>query len=106
MSRDLEAWEARQEAKRAAAHREGPLNFLAGGGAVASRKDQEERRISDELSLEAQRRHNELFKTTINALRAAIFPDEVAHFQKVLLTLNLTPEEQQEFQKVLWEKIK
>ena len=38
MSKDLEDWETQQEAKRAAAHKEGPLSFLAGGGAAASRK--------------------------------------------------------------------
>ena len=29
-----------------------------------------------------------------------------AHFQALLLKLDLTPEEQKELQKVLWEKIK
>lgn len=106
MSKELEDWEAQQEAKRIAAHKVGPLNFLAGGGTTASRKDAEERRISNEVSREAQARHKTLVETTLRSLRAAVFPDEVAHFQNLLLKLNLTSEEQQEFQKVLWEKIK
>jgi hypothetical protein len=106
MSSDLENWETQQEAKRAAAHKEGPLTFLAGGGAAASRKDREEHRISDELARETQARHKTLVETTLKALRNAVFPDEVAHFQDVLLKLNLTAEEQEELRKVLWEKIK
>lgn len=106
MFKDLEDWEAQQEAKRAAAHKEGPLGFLAGGGAAASRKDREERRISDELAREAQVRHKTLVETMMQALRNAVFPDEVAHFQAVLLKLDLTAEEQEELRKVVWEKIK
>lgn len=105
MSNNLEDWETQQEAKRAAAHKEGPLTFLAGGGAAASRKNREEHRISDELAHE-QARHKTLVETTLKALRNAVFPDEVAHFQDVLLKLNLTPEEQEELRKVMWEKIK
>jgi uncharacterized protein HemY len=104
MSSNLEDWEAQQEAKRAAAHKEGPLTFLAGGGAAASRRDREERRVSDELTLEALKR-KEVFETTLKALREANFPDEIAHFRNMLLKLNLTPAEQEELQKVLWEKI-
>ncbi|HVB75861.1 MAG TPA: hypothetical protein VNE38_20105 [Ktedonobacteraceae bacterium] len=104
MSSNLEDWEAQQEAKRAAAHKEGPLTFLAGGGAAASRRDREERRVSDELTLEALKR-KELFETTIKALRKANFPDEITHFRDMLLKLNLTPAEHKELQKVLWEKI-
>lgn len=106
MSKNLEDWETQQDAKRAAAHKEGPLSFLEGGGAAASRKNREERRISDQLAQEAQERHKTVVATTMKALRNAIFPDEVAHFQALLLKLDLTPEEQQELQKVLWEKIK
>ena len=106
MSSNLENWETQQEAKQAAAHKEGPLSFLGGGGTTASRKEQEERRISDELSLEAQKRRNKLVKTMMSGLRRAVFPDEIAHFQNILLKLNLTPKEQEEFQKVLWEKLK
>ena len=54
------------------------------------RKNREERRISDELVREAQARHKTLVETTMKALRNAVFPDEVAHFQYVLLKLNLT----------------
>ncbi len=50
MSSNLEDWETQQEAKHAAAHKEGPLDFLAGGGAVASRREQEEKRVSDTLA--------------------------------------------------------
>lgn len=106
MSQELEDWETQQEAKHAAANREGPLSFLAGGGMTASRKDLEEKRISDELTREAQVRHMALVETTMHALRNAIFPDEVAHFQAVLLKLDLTAEEQEELRKVVWEKIK
>ncbi|HVB22798.1 MAG TPA: hypothetical protein VNG51_12710 [Ktedonobacteraceae bacterium] len=106
MSKNLEDWETQQDAKRAAAHKEGPLSFLEGGGAAASRKNREERRISDQLAMEAQERHKTAVETAMKALRNAIFPDEVAHFQALLLKLDLTPEEQKELQKVLWEKIK
>ena len=104
MSNNLEDWEAQQEAKRAAAHKEGPLAFLAGGGAAASKRDREERRVSDELALEALKR-KEVFETTLKSLRDSNFPDEIAHFRDTLLKLNLTPVEYQELQKVLWEKI-
>jgi hypothetical protein len=104
MSSNLEDWEAQQEAKRAAARREGPLTFLAGGGAAASRRDREERRVSDELTLEALKR-KEVFETTLKALREANFPDEIAHFRDMLLKLNLTPAEYRELQKALWEKM-
>lgn len=104
MSAQLEDWEAQQEAKRAAPHKEGPLTFLAGGGTAASRRDGEERRVSDELSREARERKT-LFEKALKALREAKFPDEIAHFQRMLLKLNLTPLEQEELQKVLLEKI-
>ncbi len=41
----------------------------------------------------------------MKALRDAIFPGEVAHYRDVLLKLDLTPAEQEELRKVLWEKI-
>src|SRR5579863_5594105 len=106
MSKNLEDWETQQEAKHAAARGEGPLTFLDGGGAAASRKNREERRISDQLAQEAQDRHKTVVETAMKALRNAIFPDEVAHFQALLLKLDLTAEEQEELRKVLWEKIK
>lgn len=105
MSRDLEDWETQQESKRAAAHKEGPLAFLAGGGAAAARRDQDERRVSDELAREALERHRQLVKTTMKALREAVFPDEITHYRDVLLKLNLMPAEQEELRKVLLEKI-
>jgi len=105
MSSNIEDWETQQEAKRAAAHKEGPLTFLAGGGAAAARRDREERRVSDELAREALERHKKLVKTTMKALREAVFPDEIAHYRDVLLKLNLTPAEQEELRKVLWEKM-
>ena len=106
MSKDLEDWETQQEAKRAAAHKEGPLTFLAGGGTAASRKEREEHRISDELARAAQARRKTVVETTMKALRSAVFPDEIVHFQGALLKLNLTAEEQEELRKVVWEKIK
>ncbi len=105
MSSNLEDWETQQEAKRAAAHKEGPLTFLAGGGAAASRREREERQVSDELAREAQARHKKVVESTMKALREAVFPDEIAHFRDALLKLDLTPAEQDELRKVLWEKI-
>lgn len=104
MSEHLEEWEAQQEAKRAAAHKEGPLAFLAGGGTTASRREREERRVSEALTHEALERKT-LFETTLDALREASFPDEIAHFRDMLLKLNLTSLEQEELRKVLLEKI-
>lgn len=104
MSEELEDWETQQEAKRAAVHKEGPLSFLAGGGTTASRREREERRMSDALTHEALKRKT-LFETTLKALREANFPDEIAHFRDVLLKLNLTPLEQEKLRKVLLEKI-
>lgn len=101
----IEAWETQQEAKRAAARKEGPLTFLAGGGAAAARRDREERQVSDELAREALQRRKKLVETTMKALREAFFPDEVAHYRDVLVKLDLTPEEQEELRNVLWEKI-
>ncbi|HXZ05048.1 MAG TPA: hypothetical protein VEH81_09445 [Ktedonobacteraceae bacterium] len=106
MSSNLEDWEAQQEAKHAAAHKEGPLNFLAGGGAVASKREREERRVSDALAHEAEERHKKLVKTSMRGLRDSTFPDEIAHFRDLLLKLNLTPMEQEDLKKLLWEKFR
>ena len=104
MSEHGEYWEAQQEAKRAVAQKEGPLAFMAGGGTTASRREREERRMSEALTHEALERKT-VFETTLKALREANFPDEIAHFQDMLLKLTLTPIEQEEVQKVLLEKI-
>ena len=104
MSEELEDWETQQEAKRAAVHKEGPLSFLAGGGTTASRREREERRMSDALTHEALKRKT-LFETTLKALREANFPDEIAHFRDMLVKLNLTPLEQEELRKVLLAKM-
>ena len=104
MSEQLEEWEAQQEAKHAAAHKEGPLAFLGGGGTTASRREREERRMSEALTHEAYK-HKMLFETMLKALREASFPDEIAHFRNKLLKLNLTPIEQEALQKVLLEKM-
>ena len=104
MSSKLEDWETQQEAKHAAAHKEGPLNFLAGGGAVASKREQEERRVSDILAHEAEERHKKLVEASMKGLRGATFPDEIAHFRDRLLKLNLTPKEGEELKKLLWER--
>lgn len=104
MSEELEDWETQQEAKRAAAHKEGPLAFLAGGGTTASRREREERRMSEALTHEALERKT-LFETTLKSLREATFPDEIAHFRDMLLKLNLTPLEQKELRKVLLAKM-
>ena len=74
MSVHLEDWEAQQEAKRATARKEGPLAFLAGGGTTASRREREERRVSEALTHEALARKT-LFETMLKALREANFPD-------------------------------
>lgn len=105
MCSNIEDWETQQEAKRAAAHKEGPLSFLAGGGAAAARRDREERQVSDELAREAQKRRKKIIETTMKALREAIFPGEVAHYRDMLLKLDLTQAEQEELRKLLWEKI-
>lgn len=104
MSKHLEDWETQQEAKRAAVHKEGPLTFLAGGGTTASRREREERRMSEALTHEALE-HKTLFETTLKALREANFPDEIAHFRDMLLKLNLTPLEREALQKVLLVKM-
>ena len=106
MSSNLEDWETQQEAKHAAAHKEGPLDFLAGGGAVASRREQEERRVSDTLAHEAEEQHKRLVEASMKGLHDATFPDEIGHFRDVLLKLNLTPMEQEELKKLLWEKFR
>ena len=103
MSRNLEDWEAQQEAKHAAAHKGGPLTFLAGGGAAASRREREERQVSDELARQA--RHKKVVESAMKALREAVFPDEIAHFRDALLKLDLTPVEQEELRELVWEKI-
>lgn len=105
MSSNREDWETQQEAKRAAAHKEGPLSFLAGGGAAAARRDLDERRVSDDLAREAQERRKQVVETTMKALREAIFPGEIAHYRDLLLKLELTPTEQEELRKLLWEKM-
>lgn len=104
MSNNRENWETQQEAKQAAARREGPLSFLTEGGTAAARREYEERQVSDELSLAAQARHKQAVETTMKALRDAVLPDEIAHVREVLLTLNLSPTEQEELRKVLEEK--
>ncbi|MEO8955130.1 MAG: hypothetical protein ABI465_11220 [Ktedonobacteraceae bacterium] len=99
MSNNMEDWKVQQEAKHAAAHKEGSLTFL-GGGAAARRRDREERPVSYEFPLEARKR-KELFETTLKALHEACFPDEVAYFRDMLLKLSLTEAEHQEMQKVI-----
>ncbi len=106
MSSNLEDWETQQEAKRAAAHKEGPLDFLAGGGAVASRREQEEKRVSDILAKEAEEHHKKLVEASMKGLRDATFPDEIAHFRDVLLKLDLTPKKQEDLKKLRWEKFR
>ena len=106
MSSNLEDWETQQEAKHAAAHKEGPLNFLAGGGAVASKREQEEKRVSDALAHEAEEHHKKLVAASMKGLRDATFPDEIAHFRDALLKLNLSPVEEEELKKLLWEKFR
>ncbi len=106
MSSNLEEWETQQEAKHAAAHKEGPLNFLAGGGAVASKREQEEKRVSDTLTHEAEEHHKKLVESSMKGLCDATFSDEIAHFRDELLKLNLTPIEEEELKKLLWEKFR
>jgi hypothetical protein len=105
MSSNQVDWETQQEAKHAAAHKEGPLGFLAGGGAVASRREQEEKRVSDRLAHEAEEQHKKV-EASMRGLRDATFPDEIAHFRDVLLKLNLRPTEREELKKLLWEKFR
>jgi hypothetical protein len=104
MSSNLGDWETQQEAKHAAARKEGPLSFLAGGGAVASRREQEEKRVSDALAHQAEEHHKKLFEDAMKGLRDATFPDEISHFRDELLKLDLTPKEQEELKQLLWEK--
>src|SRR5690348_7862888 len=106
MSNNLGDWETQQEAKHAAAHKEGPLSFLAGGGAVVSRREQEEKRVSDALAHEAEEHYKKLFEASMKGLRDATFPDEIAHFQDELLKLDLTPKEQEDLKQLLWEKFR
>ena len=106
MSSNLEDWETQKEAKHAAAHKEGPLSFLAGGGAVASRREQEEKRFSDALAHEAEERHKKLVGASMKGLSGATFPDEIAHFRDELLKLDLTPKEQEDLKTLLWEKFR
>ena len=106
MSSNLEDWETQRDAKHAAAHKEGPLNFLAGGGAVASKREQEEKRVSDTLAHEAEEHHKKLVEASMKGLHDATFPDEIAHFRDALLKLNLTSMEEEELKKLLWEKFR
>jgi hypothetical protein len=106
MSSNLVDWETQQEAKHAAAQKEGPLGFLAGGGAVATRREQEEKRVSDRLAHEAEEQHKKVVEASMRGLRDATFPDEIAHFRDALLKLNLTQTEQEELKKLLWEKFR
>ena len=106
MSSSLEDWETQQEAKHAAAHKEGPLSFLAGGGAVASKREQEEKRVSNTLAHEAEEHHKKLVETSMKGLRDATFPDEIAHFRDTLIKLDLSPKEQEDLKKLLWENFR
>ena len=106
MSTNLVDWETQQEAKHAAAQKEGPLGFLAGGGAVATRREQEEKCVSDTLAHEAEEQHKKVVEASMRGLRDATFPDEIEHFRDVLLKLNLMPTEQEELKKLLWEKFR
>jgi len=106
MSSNLEDWETQQEARHAAAHKEGPLNFLAGGGAVAGKREQEEKRVSDTLAHKAEEQHKKLVEASMKGLRDATFPDEIAHFRDALFKLDLTPKEQDDLKKLLWEKFR
>jgi hypothetical protein len=103
MFKNLEEWEAQQESKHAAAQKGGPLTFLAGGGTAASRRERDERQMSDELARQA--RHKKVVESAMKALGEAVFPDEITHFRDALLKLDLTPVEQEELRKLLWEKI-
>jgi hypothetical protein len=61
--------------------------------------------MSDELAREAQECLKKVVEITMKALREAIFPGEIAHYRDVLLKLDLTPAEQDELRKLLWEKM-
>jgi len=71
---------------------------------VASRREQEEKRLSDALAHDAESRHKKLVEAAMKGLQDATFPDEIAHFRDVLLKLDLTPKEQEELKQLLWEK--
>ena len=106
MSSNLGDWQTQQEAKHAAAHKEGPLSFLAGGGAVASRREQEEKRLSDALAHETEERHKKLVEAAMKGLQDVTFPDEIAHFRDALFKLNLTTTERAKLKELLWEKFR
>lgn len=101
MSNNMEDWKCQQDAKRAAAHKDGPFAFVAGGGATANRREYEEHRVSDELSRAAQIRRKMLIETTMKDLQNAVRPDEIAGFRDVLLKLNLTDSEKEQLQTLL-----
>ena len=71
---------------------------------MASRREQEEKLLSDALAQEAEERHKKLVEAAMKGLQDATFPDEIAHFRDVLLKLDLTPKEQEELKQLLWEK--
>src|SRR5260370_35111328 len=102
MSSNLEDWETQQEAKRAAAHKEGPLTFLAGGGAAASRREREERQVSDEFARVAHARHKKAAEPPLKALLAPVFPHEIPPLREALLTLRLSPPPQPCFRATRW----
>ena len=60
----------------------------------------------DTLAHEAEERHKKLVEASMKGLRDATFPDEIAHFRDALLKLNLTPKEQEDLKKLLWEKFR
>ena len=73
---------------------------------MASRREQEEKRLSDALAHEAEACHKKLVEAAMKGLQDATFPDEIAHFRDALLKLNLTPTEQGGLQELLWEKFR
>ncbi len=106
MASNLEDWETQQEAKRAAASKGRPLNFLQGGGAAAVRREEEEHWLSDALAREAEERRKQVVASVMKALRSAYFPDEITYYREMLQNIHLTSPEEAELREVLAEKIR
>lgn len=98
MSDDQKAWETQEEAKHAAQHH---LESPFGGGVAASRREMEERRISDKLSEKARR---DLVEAKMAALCKSMLDTERKYFIRTLWELQLTPEERADLMKLLREQ--
>lgn len=102
MSFELESWETRKEAERAAGHSTvSPLHPTAsplGGEAAAGRRETEEHRLSNKLAEQAR---GALVESTMAALRQCTSDTERKGYIKTLQGLHLTSTERAHLMEVL-----